>query len=626
MTCLAKAFRASPDAIVILTAQEGRFVEANDSFLRQLGYTRQELIGRTTTELRLWGNPQERKALFDTLAAHGSLRDFETSLCTRDGRLIAAQITAETVDLDGKRCVLAVWRDVTDQKRAQEALQNSEERYRVLFEANPQPMWVYQSESLRFLAVNRAAIEHYGYSRKDFLSMTVRDLVAAEEAYRLLEAPSNGTHRVDLWRHRTKDGRLIQVELTTRPLIFEQNQAVLVLANDVTERIVLEDQLRQLQKMEAVGQLAGGIAHDFNNLLNIIDGYAQLLKEQAHPDSRMSFQMDKILSATRRAASLTGQLLAFSRRQAFSPRILNLNELVTDLARMIPRLIGEDIDVRLLQSANLGFIETDRAHLEQVILNLIANARDAMPNGGTLTVETGNFVMDSKYSQARGIALPSGPYVVLTVSDTGRGMDAETQSRIFEPFFTTKEHGKGTGLGLAIVYGIVKQSGGFIEVVSEPGKGSAFKIYLPEVASGMEFADPHQESSSPRAATILVVEDEEDLCDVCCEYLNFKGYTVLRANDGASALQICQTEENSIDLLVTDVVMPHMSGLELAKAAMKIRPGLRVVYVSGYSDRVLDPAIRADSAMFLQKPYNLEALSKTIQKALARQLVAFQTA
>jgi two-component system, cell cycle sensor histidine kinase and response regulator CckA len=546
------------------------------------------------------------------------------SLATRGGVVtwtatVAAILLFAMIVYKSKRRLRANELPATLRESAEAALQASEERYRLLFEQNPQPIWVYEPETLNFLAVNQAAVEHYGYSRRDFLAMSLKDLVAYAEVPDSLKNPAEAF--TGIWTHRTKDGRLLEVEIKGSPLIFEHKRAVLVLANDVSERRLLEDELRQLQKMEAIGQLAGGVAHDFNNLLNIIDGYAQLLKESAEPDSRASAQVGKIMAATKRAASLTGQLLTFSRKQVLAPQILDLNDLVTELGRMVPRLIGEDIDVVLQPQPHLGRVKIDRTQIEQVVLNLVVNARDAMPNGGTLKIETSGFRLGGSDAQARGMA--AGPYVVISVSDTGCGMDAATQSRIFEPFFTTKEHGKGTGLGLATVYGIVKQSEGYIEVTSEVGQGSTFKVLLPQAAAAAECVECAGAGATQNgSATILVVEDEADLCAVCCDYLTFKGYTVLNAENGERALEICHDLRISIDVLVTDVVMPHMSGPELAKVAVRIRPNLRVIYVSGYSDRTLDQETLAKAAAFLQKPYNLESLAGAIETALSRKQAA----
>jgi two-component system, cell cycle sensor histidine kinase and response regulator CckA len=504
----------------------------------------------------------------------------------------------------------------TLQENAQAALQASEERYRLLFEENPQPIWVYEPGTLNFLAVNQAAVEQYGYSRRDFLAMSLKELLAYAEVPEPLLNPAGAFSGT--WTHRTKDERLLEVEIKGSPFIFEKKRAVLVLANDVSERRLLEEQLRQLQKMEAVGQLAGGVAHDFNNLLNVIDGYAQLLKEGAAPNSRAAGQIGKIMAATKRAASLTGQLLTFSRKQVLAPQILDLNELVTELGRMLPRLIGEDIQVVLRQQPQLGRVNIDRTQIEQVLLNLAVNARDAMPKGGTLRIETSGYTLESSVAPGRGVV--PGPYVMLSVTDSGCGMDAATQSRIFEPFFTTKEQGKGTGLGLATVYGIVKQSDGFIEVRSEVGQGSTFMVFLPQAAEADEAAESRAQAqiSQAEADAVLVVEDEADLCAVCCDYLTFKGFTVFAAENGEQALEICRDGKTPIDVLITDVVMPRMSGPELAKAAVQVRPNLRVIYVSGYSDRTLDQETLAKAAAFLQKPYNLEALAGSIRSALGK--------
>ena len=364
---------------------------------------------------------------------------------------------------------------------------------------------------------------------------------------------------------------------------------------DVTERKVLEEQVRQATKMEAVGRLAGGIAHDFNNLLTIINGYTELLMDKFASDDRMTVYLQEIAQAGERAATLTRQLLAFSRSQVLAPQVLDLNVVVTNLGKMLKRMIGEDIELSTVLDPALGRVKADPGQIEQVMMNLVVNARDAMPQGGHLTIETSNVELDETYARNH-VTVKAGPHVMLAVADTGVGMLPETQAHIFEPFFTTKEQGKGTGLGLATVYGIVKQSGGSIWAYSEPGQGSVFKIYLPTVSEGPVAEQTKMEpDSSGGTETILVIEDEVGVRSLINLALASSGYTVLEADSAESALEICARHDGPIHLLLTDVVMPQMSGPRVAEQVAAMRPDIKVLYMSGYTDDsvvrhgVLDP-------------------------------------
>jgi CheY-like chemotaxis protein len=371
--------------------------------------------------------------------------------------------------------------------------------------------------------------------------------------------------------------------------------------------------------MEGVGRLAGGVAHDFNNLLMVIGGYAQLLGETSTDAMKVSQYATQIAAASSKAATITRQLLAFSRKGAVEPTVLDLGYIVKDLGKMLPRLLGEDVELVMALEPQLGTVRADRGQIEQVIMNLAVNARDAMPQGGRLTIETSNVELDTAYHQRREVSVPPGRYVLLTLGDTGVGMSAETQLHIFEPFFTTKEAGKGTGLGLATVYGIVKQSQGFIWVYSELGKGSTFKIYLPRLdAAASEQISPSTQATPVGTETILLVEDEAALRNVTRVYLESKGYTVLEAANAKEALDLCQGYQRPIQALIADMVMPGLGGLELAKAAAKLRPGLAVVLVSGYTDRAIDTDAASIGARFLSKPFSLDALARTVRSSLAK--------
>jgi two-component system cell cycle sensor histidine kinase/response regulator CckA len=517
--------------------------------------------------------------------------------------------------------------DLSSQARdtASQALLESEKRYRLLFESNPQPMWVVDLENYDFLAVNDAAIRHYGYSREEFLAMKTTDIRSEEDVPRLLDqmrairGDPGGMGDAGIWTHVKKDGSLVESQISWHNLSFLGRPAELVLVNDVTERRRLEDQLRQAGRIEAIGRLAGGVAHDFNNLLSLIIGYSELLLEGLSPVDPRRKSAEEIRAAGQRAASLTRQLLAFSRKQVLQPEVLDLNEVAERTGKMLRRLIGEDIELVFKLDPVLHAVLADRGQIEQVLLNLAVNARDAMPDGGTVTVESANVQLDAAYAWQHN-PIQAGHYVMLAFSDTGHGMDAKTKSHIFEPFFTTKETGKGTGLGLATVYGIVKQSEGFIWVYSEPGQGATFKIYLPPTGVAIPVMAA-EETLAPESVhgreTILVVEDEAPLRELAADFLRGCGYHVLEAGNGADALDLVLNLSGHLDLLVTDVVMPGMSGRALAERLAERAADTKVLYLSGYTDEaihrhgVLEPGVA-----LLQKPFRLADLARRVREIL----------
>jgi len=508
-----------------------------------------------------------------------------------------------------------------ERRRAEDALRKNEEMFRLLFSNNPLPTWVLDRETLRFLEVNDAAVQQYGYSRDEFRNMSLLDVDQGEEKEKRIEhfrQWGGGGRYHGNWKHRKKDGKILEVESVSHELNYAGRRVRLVVAQDISARHLLEQQFRQAQKMEAVGRLAGGVAHDFNNLLMVIKGHTELLRNAISPTDQFSKKIEQIERAADRATSLTRQLLAFSRMQVLQPRVMNLNEVVEDMGRLLPRLIGEDIDLEIRTAKNLGAIKADASQMEQVIMNLVVNARDAMPNGGRLLIETSNEDLDSAYNAVHPV-VRQGSYILLAVSDNGTGMDAETQAHIFEPFFTTKPQGKGTGLGLATVYGVVKQSGGFVWVYSELGKGTSFKIYLPRVDQPVVKSGLTQfVSDVPRGTeTILLAEDEQDVREVAKEFLESGGYTVIEARDGAEALQLEETHEGAIGLLITDMVMPGMNGQELAGRLQQKRAGLQTLYMSGYSERAAAESAQGDSSIrLLTKPFSRSALLRTVYEIL----------
>jgi two-component system, cell cycle sensor histidine kinase and response regulator CckA len=512
-----------------------------------------------------------------------------------------------------------VIRDDTERRRAAEVVSESEERHRLLFEENPIPLLVIDAETLKFLAVNAAAVRQYGYSRDDFTRMSIADIRPAEDVPAALAraaAPAEiRSQRSGPYRHCRKDGSAIQVEIVSRDFVFGGRIARLVLAIDVTEQRHLEDQLRQSQKIEAVGQLAGGIAHDFNNLLTIIKGNVELALHQLPSGVPLRNDLEQVAHAASRAALLTRQLLAFSRKQVLTPAVLNLNEVVGDAERMLRRVIGEDITFITQLAPAVSRVTADRGQIEQVLVNLVVNARDAMPAGGVLTVATGDVNVTPAEATTRGII--AGPYVMIRVRDTGIGMDDATRSRIFEPFFTTKPVGRGTGLGLATVYGVVHQSGGFVAVDSTPGAGSTFTVYLPRTARVEMTGHPPSSIGIERGSeTILLVEDEDEVRAVARRVLVEAGYTVLEAANAAEAIEVFDRAPGSIAMLVSDVVMPGLNGHELSQMLRLRSPRLRTLFVSGYSFDARGDGSAFDDDSFLPKPYDPSELARRVRSIL----------
>jgi len=491
-----KVFNANPEPMTIATLSEGRFIDVNESFLRITGHQREEVIGRTFLEVKFWKSPEDRARYAEVLEKQGATRDREIAFLTKSGEERAALDSADVVEFDGEKCVIATFKDITERKN-------------------------------------------------------------------------------------------------------------------------LEKQLRQAQKMEAIGQLSGGIAHDFNNLLGVIIGYSEILEERLPAGDSLQKSVHEIKKAGTRAASLTRQLLAFSRQQVLEPKILALNAIVGNVEKMLGRLLGENIKIESELETDLGNIKADQGQIEQVIINLAVNARDAMPHGGRLAILTANVNLDEDYARSHP-PQPAGRYVLLSVSDTGIGMDEATQAHIFEPFFTTKEQGKGTGLGLSTIYGVIRQSGGHIWVYSEPGLGTTFKIYLPRTDEAARGQKPTAGPATPlRAAkTILLVEDEESLRELTRSLLADNGYTVLSADQPADAIEIARQYEGSIHLLLTDVVMPGMSGLALAGKLAPMRPDMRVVYMSGYTG-FTHPELFDSDATVLSKPVARDMLLRKVYEALA---------
>jgi two-component system, cell cycle sensor histidine kinase and response regulator CckA len=513
-------------------------------------------------------------------------------------------------------------RETIARTRAEEALRASENQYRLLFENNPTPVFVFAAGTYEFLAVNEATIRHYGYAPVQFLSMTLKDLALPEEIPLFMDRLArlkDGSGHAGIWRHRKQDGKLSEMEITCHSLKFAGKEAWLALAFNVTERLSLEAQLRQSQKMESVGQLAGGIAHDFNNLLTVISGHAGLLLAKESLPPKIADSLKEIYEAAKRAADLTRQLLTFSRKQVIQPQVVDLNEVVSNVSKMLRRILGEDIALEVNFSPSLPCVKADLGMMEQVLLNLAVNSRDAMPRGGQLRINTSSEIVDEAHTQKNAEAA-KGRFVCLSFADTGCGIPPENLTRIFEPFFTTKELDRGTGLGLATVYGIIKQHRGWIEVTSEVQHGTTFKVFLP--ASNEPSGTVSMPAGEPRVIggteTILVVEDEAPLLRLIHHILESHGYKVLDCANGNAALELWGEHRKKIDLLFTDMVLPDgMTGPELAEILVAGKPGLKVIYTSGYDREKLSagPALK-EGFNFIQKPFHARKLAETVHDCL----------
>jgi PAS domain S-box-containing protein len=508
--------------------------------------------------------------------------------------------------------------EIEERKRA-------EHRFRMLVETAPTGI-VIVDEKGRIADVNAQALRMFGYQREELVGQTVEKLLPeriqeSHEGHRAKYTRDPYARPMGLGMElfaRRKDGTEFPVEISLGPLATKEGTLVLATIVDITARKKMEEQLRLSQRLEAIGKLAGGVAHDFNNLLAVIMGCADVILDTLPPGHPAVKKVEMIRQAGSSAADLTRQLLAFSRQQMLQPRVLDLREIVERTQVLLRRLIGEDIELSVSTEPSLGCIKADPGQIEQVLINLAVNARDAMPQGGRLTIEARSVDLDESYKEDHQPVIP-GPYVMLAIEDTGCGMDRETQARIFDPFFTTKELGKGTGLGLATVYGIVKQSGGYIWVYSEVGQGTVFKVYLPRIDQVAQNAE-REESEAPAlkgCETILLAEDSESLRELAGEYLESIGYTVIRAVSGKEALQRAKEFDGPIHLLLSDVVMPEMSGPELAAQVASLRPGIKVIFTSGYTDdAIAREGVLNRTVAFIQKPYRPKALARKIREVL----------
>ena len=608
-----RLFEVGSDAILLVEVDTGRILDANAAALKLYGYSREEFLVLTGGEI--FAEPEKIRAALADERAQVQLRWHRK----KDGTVFPVELTGNSFVNDGRRIHVAAVRDITERLRAEV----EHTRLVAAIEQSAEAVVITNTNG-DIEYVNPAFTRISGYSREEVLGHNPRILKSGKHDPAFYQELWENILKGEIWRgeivNRRKDGSLYTEEMNIAPVRDALGEITHFIATkqDVTEHKALEERLRQSAKMEAIGRLAGGIAHDFNNLLTIINGYSELGLDGLNSDDPMRRYLNEIMKAGERAASLTRQLLAFSRQQVLAPQVLNLNDVVTNVGEMLRRLIGEDINLVMVPDRALGRVKADAGQIEQILMNLGANARDAMPKGGKLVIETANVELDATYARSH-MAVAPGHYVMLAVSDTGVGMDAETQAHIFEPFFTTKEKGKGTGLGLATVYGIVKQSGGYIWVYSEPGRGSTFKIYLPRVEEAGESVQFPEASGHPVAAseTILLVEDEEAVRALAARILQRLGYKVLESTSPEDALKISERHTETIHLLLTDVVLPSMSGRKVAELLAPLRPGMKALFMSGYTDdSIVRSGVLEATAAFLQKPFTPVTLARKVREVL----------
>ncbi|MGA8617390.1 MAG: PAS domain S-box protein [Candidatus Sulfotelmatobacter sp.] len=619
-----RLFETAKDGILILDFKTGQIADVNPFLIEMLGYSHGEFVGKKLWEIGPFKDISASRSAFSELQTKGIIRYEDLPLETKDGRRINVEFVSNVYPVDGTQVVQCNIRDITERVRAEAALKISETHHRSVFEGAVHGIYRGTLDG-RFLDVNPALVAMLGYSSADeVLKLSVAQDVFSEpeEALRLLHKWQLTTEIEEEVRWKRRDQRLITVRLSGRVLRTESQRAagVEVIAEDVTERRALEEQLRQAQKIEAVGQLAGGMAHEFNNYLGIVLGYSELLLEEAGTTEGLRRNVAEIKAATQRAASVTRQLLALSRRQVLEPEVLDVNAVVWETHKLLRRLIPGNIDLVPALEPNLSPVRVDPAQIQQILINLVVNARDAMPQGGKVVIETANVELDEEYA-GRHIEVQPGRYVMLAVSDNGSGIDAQTQAKIFEPFFTTKQEGKGTGLGLSTVYGIVRQSGGHVTVESALREGTKFRIYLPPTAmTELKVEDempPLQTEILLGTETVLVVEDEPALRRLISVSLEKRGYTVLAAEDGTEAMRILENNPCKIDLVVSDIMMPKLNGLELRKKAILVRPEMRFLFISGYAeDTIGRTAHLPQDAGYLEKPFLPIELARKVRALL----------
>ncbi|MGA7567149.1 MAG: PAS domain S-box protein [Terriglobales bacterium] len=633
---------ALPDAIVAVD-RDGTIIQVNSQAQELFGYHREELIGKKVEMLVPVSYRSQHKQHRQSFAEAPKMRrmgaDLDLYGRRRNGSEFPVEISLSPVSTDDGMFVLSAIRDISDRKRIAEELRRANEelhrrtteqlgeyrsRLALIIDSSEDAIYGKTLEGI-ITSWNKGAEHIYGYTPEEIVGKHISILAPADrkdeipDILRKIASGESVTHFESV--RVTKDGRQLDVSISISPLRDATDEIIgaSVIARDITAQKRAEDQLHQSQKMEAIGRLAGGVAHDFNNILGIINACSEFLRDRIDPTAEPALYVENIKKAIERGSALTRQLLAFSRSSSVQPRVLDLNERLKDVSKLLRPLMGDDVEILIVSKSPTAVVEADPGQLDQIVVNLAVNARDAMPRGGKFILETGAARFDETFAEQHQ-NMPPGKYVLLAVSDTGTGMDEATVSRIFEPFFTTKETGKGTGLGLATVYGIVKQSSGHILVYSEPGHGTTFKIYLPSAEHKIGLASkPDVETVAPKrqGTTVLLVEDDEIMRSLTKKLLEEHGYSVVEANDGKAALELAESNKDTIDLVLTDVVMRNMSGPELVERLSVSHQNLKVIFMSGYTGELIaEREMLTRGITLLEKPFNRTSLLNTIHKTL----------
>ncbi len=595
--------------------EQGIITACNDAFVKIIGSSQQALIGLNMLKLP---DKKVAAAVQDVINGRTAFYEDEYHSVTADKKtFVKAVFTLIRSDDAGWFGGLGIIEDISERKQAEA----KNKLLSSIIEQGLNEVYIFDAETLKFTYANAATLKNTGYGLdelKDMTPLDIKPLLTAESFDNMIAPLRSGDKQSVIFEtlHRRKNGETYDIFISLQ-LIKTDRPYFVAIGMDISGQKQLEAQLRQAQKMESVGRLAGGIAHDFNNMLQAIFGYSDMALGSINNTERLLSCIKEIQAAAHRSADLTRQLLAFAKKQAAAPKIINLNKAIYDMEKMLKRLIGENIELILRLDEDVCNVHIDPSQLDQVIANLIVNARDAITGTGTIAIDGKNIRLDEAYCAMHKEASP-GDYCMLSISDTGSGMTKETLGRIFEPFFTTKKAGKGTGLGLSTVYGIIKQNNGFINVYSEPGKGATFKIYLPRSEKRPEDTDEkHDQLTSGGVETILLVEDEEQILDLCQTIFKDFGYKVLAAKGPGEALRLCQGFEEKIDLLITDVVMPTMNGKELSEKIAALKPGIKTIFMSGYTaDIIAKQGLIKEDMNFIQKPFSIKDMTKKIREVL----------
>ncbi|MDR3562663.1 MAG: PAS domain S-box protein [Negativicutes bacterium] len=616
-----RLFEAAKDGILILEVDTGRITDVNPFLFQLLGFSRAEMIGKTVGELSPFKDIEANKVMLDRLQKEGYVRYEELPLETRDGRHIAVEFVSNVYQAGDHDVIQCNIRDITERQQAERIIRRERDFSEASLNSLPGIFYLYDQAG-NFLRWNQNFERVSGYAAAEITRMKPLDFYVGDErddvAKKIAEVFTEGSANTEA-QFLAKDGTLTSYYFTGQRVQLEGKVCLIGTGIDISKRKRLEAQLIEAQKMEVIGQLASGVAHDFNNVLGVIMGYCDLIAGNLGPDNPLQEYTEEIRHASGRAAGLTRQLLVFSRKQTVQPVVLDLNDVVQDMEKMLRRLVDENIGMTVVLGKQAGRIKADSGYVGQVLMNLIVNARDAMPNGGKLTIATNPVTLDEDYARTHTGAT-AGDFVMLSVSDTGTGMTDEVKARLFEAFFTTKPKGKGTGLGLATCQTIIQQCGGHIAISSEVGKGTTFKVYFPRVEQPLDaVARPIQTGPLPRGTeTVLLVEDEPSVRHLACNILELQGYHVLRASNGQDGLRVArECQGPAISLVITDVIMPLMGGKVMAEWLKTTYPNLKILFTSGYSDNaithhgVLEPGIA-----FLPKPYTPATLARKVRALL----------